>query len=54
MESRSVIWIAMLVGSTIGGFIPALWGANFLSISSVFCSALGGLAGIWIGFKIMQ
>jgi uncharacterized membrane protein YeaQ/YmgE (transglycosylase-associated protein family) len=44
----------MFVGSTIGGFIPSLWGDNFLSMSSVFLTAVGGMIGIWIGFKISQ
>jgi len=42
----------MLIGSTVGGFIPTLWGAGFLSISSVFLTAVGGILGIWMGFKL--
>lgn len=44
----------MLVGSSIGGFIPNLWGASFLSFSSVLLTAIGGFAGIWLGFKMSQ
>ncbi len=44
----------MFVGSTIGGLIPNLWGAGFLSISSVIFTALGGLTGIWLAYKIAQ
>lgn len=42
----------MLVGSTIGGFIPALWGDSFLSFSSIIFSALGAMAGIYIVYKL--
>lgn len=42
----------MAVGSTIGGFIPELWGAGFLSFSSVILSAVGALAGIYIAFRM--
>ena len=42
----------MFVGSTIGGFIPKLWGASFFSLSSLILSVIGGFIGIWIGFKI--
>ncbi len=42
----------MFVGSTIGGFIPNLWGASFLSMSSILLTAVGGFVGIWIGFKL--
>ncbi|HEV7701986.1 MAG TPA: hypothetical protein VGO63_00880 [Candidatus Paceibacterota bacterium] len=52
MNSKSLIWVFMFIGSTIGGFIPTLWGAGFLSISSVFLTAVGGILGIWLGFKL--
>lgn len=42
----------MAIGSTIGGLIPGLWGAGFLSFSSVILSAVGALAGIYIAFKM--
>jgi uncharacterized membrane protein YeaQ/YmgE (transglycosylase-associated protein family) len=42
----------MIVGSTIGSFIPALWGAGTFSFSSIIFSSLGALAGIYLGFKL--
>ena len=42
----------MFVGSTIGGLIPELWGEGFLSFSSIILTAVGGIIGIWAGFKI--
>ena len=42
----------MTVGSTIGGFIPTLWGDNFFGMWSVIFTALGGILGIYIGFKL--
>jgi len=52
MNSKSLIWIFMIIGSAIGGYIPTLWGAGFFSISSVFLTAVGGIVGIWLGFKL--
>jgi hypothetical protein len=52
MKSNPLIWIGLFIGSTIGGFIPGLWGAGILSFSGVIFSAIGGLAGIWLGFKL--
>ena len=52
MNSKSLIWIFMAIGSAVGGFLPTLWGAGFLSISSVLLTAVGGIAGIWIGLKL--
>jgi hypothetical protein len=52
MSSKTLIWIGVFVGSTIGSLIPELWGAGMLSFSSIIFSTLGGLAGIWLGFTI--
>ncbi len=52
MRSRSSIWIGILVGSTIGGLIPGLWGEGVFSYWSVLLSGAGAFVGLWIGFKI--
>ena len=44
----------MIVGSTIGGMIPGLWGAGFLSFSSILLSAVGAILGIWLAFKMSR
>ena len=50
MQNR--IWLGVLVGSTIGGFIPDLWGAGLFSYSSVLLSGVGALAGLWLGYRV--
>ena len=30
---RSAIWLCVLAGSTIGGFVPALWGGSALGLA---------------------
>jgi hypothetical protein len=50
MNSKSIIWIGMFIGSTIGGFIPNIWGGGIFS--TIIFSGIGGIAGIWIGFKL--
>lgn len=52
MSRNPLIWIGLAVGSTVGGYIPALLGAGFLSFSSVILSAVGGILGVWLGFKL--
>ncbi len=52
MASKQIIFLFLFIGSTIGGFIPELWGDSFFSLSSVILTAVGGLAGIWLGYKI--
>jgi hypothetical protein len=50
MQGR--IWIGVLIGSTIGGLIPELWGGDMLSYSGVLLSAVGGFIGLWAGYKM--
>ncbi len=55
MSSRACIMIGVIVGSTIGGFIPSLWGdTSLLSMSSVIFNLIGGLAGIFAGRWVYQ
>ena len=42
----------MFIGSIVGAYVPQIWGAGMFSMSSVFLSGLGALAGLWIGFKL--
>ena len=49
---RSVIGLCALVGSLVGGYVPALWGGSSLSLVSLFFGALGGVAGIWLGVRL--
>lgn len=49
-----MIWLGMIVGSTIGGFIPDLWGAGILSFSSILLSGIGAIVGIYVAFKLMH
>jgi len=34
------IWLGILIGSTIGGFIPEMWGADMFSYSSLLLSGV--------------
>lgn len=54
MERKKIIMGAMLIGSVIGGSIPSLWDASMLSISGVLLSAVGGILGIWTGYRFSE
>ena len=54
MSTKTWIWIGVFIGSTAGSYVPSLWGEGFLSFSSILASTVGGLVGIWLGFKIGQ
>ncbi|HLB95747.1 MAG TPA: hypothetical protein VJK26_02490 [Patescibacteria group bacterium] len=46
--------IGMIIGSTLGGYAPMLFGAGLFSVSSIITSALGGFLGIYFGYKLGQ
>ena len=52
MSKKTLIWIGLFIGSTMGGYLPTLWGADGLTLSSVLGSTMGGIGGIWLGFKM--
>jgi uncharacterized membrane protein YeaQ/YmgE (transglycosylase-associated protein family) len=54
MSTKTWLMIGMTIGSTIGGFIPTLWGASWLSYQSLFATAIGGFVGIWICYKLFN
>ena len=49
---RSVIGLCATFGTFAGGYVPALWGDNGLSLTAVVCAAVGGLAGVWLGVRL--
>ena len=49
---KLLIWIGLFIGSTIGSYIPTLWHASLFSGWSIVGSTIGGLLGIWGGYKL--
>ena len=39
-------------GGWLGGYVPALWGADYFSFSSIIFGGLGAFLGIYIAFKL--
>lgn len=54
MDTKKLVWIGMFVGSAIGNYMPLLWGGGSFSFSSIILGSVGGLLGIWGGFKLGQ
>ncbi len=50
--SQKMIWLGMLVGSTAGGYVPSLFGAGLFSGWGIFGSVIGGVAGVFAGYKL--
>jgi hypothetical protein len=52
MDRKKLVMGGMIIGGYAGSYIPALWGGDGFSFSSIIFGALGSLLGIWLGFKI--
>lgn len=53
MSRKSLVWGGMIVGSSVGAFLPYLWGNyNPFSFSSVVLTFVGGILGIWAGLNL--
>jgi hypothetical protein len=49
---RTLYMIALTIGGFIGGYVPALWGGSMFSLTGLFFSTLGSIAGIWLVYKL--
>jgi hypothetical protein len=52
MNRKFLIYLFLSIGSIAGGWIPTLWGASAFSFQSILGSFIGGLLGIWAGYKL--
>ena len=43
---KSVLWLLIGVGGIIGGLVPALLGASYLSLWGILGSLIGSMAGV--------
>jgi hypothetical protein len=50
MSRKKLIMLGMVVGSIAGGYLPALFGFDGLMVS-LLGSFIGGIIGVWIGYK---
>ena len=53
--SKGLIYLGSGVGGTIGGYVGGLLDhGNYFGLWSIIISAVGGLAGIYVAYKIQQ
>jgi len=51
---KKILMLGMIIGSTIGGYLPTFFGASAFSFSSIICGVAGGVLGIWLPFKLLK
>ena len=49
---KKIILLTSGLGGTMGSYIPVLLGANGLGGWSILGALIGGLIGIWVGYRI--
>ena len=54
MSGKKLVWLGFFIGSTVGGFVPSIWGGDMLSLSGFILSIVGGIAGIWAGYRLAK
>ena len=49
----SPIRISSCIGLFVGAYVPVVaWGASDFSIQSLVFGAIGGVAGVWVGYRL--
>jgi len=54
MSMRGWLMAGVFGGSTLGGIVPSIFGAGMTSTWGVIGTALGGFAGLYVGWRIAQ
>ena len=52
--TKKFIWAGFFLGSSIGGIVPAMWGGDMISMWGIVMSLVGGIAGMWAGYRVAQ
>ena len=52
MSSKGLVMLGLTVGSIIGGYLPLLFGISAFSVFSIVTTAIGGMLGIYIAYKM--
>lgn len=55
MSPKLYITLGLVIGTTVGGYVPLLWGdASLFSFSSTILTFVGGLIGVWAGYQMSR
>jgi hypothetical protein len=51
---KKLVMLGMVIGSTIGGFVPTLFGVDSFSFITLFGTLIGGVLGIWAAMRLSE
>jgi hypothetical protein len=52
--NKNIIMLGAIFGSLIGSYLPSLFGAGMLSMTSIIGGFVGGILGIWVTYRMLQ
>jgi hypothetical protein len=52
--SKTPIYVGMVIGSLLGGWVPVLFGADAISFTSLIGSVVGGIGGVVLAVVIIR
>ena len=52
MSPKSIVMMSFVVGSLLGSYLPVLFGVGAFSYTSIITGAIGGVIGIYVGYKL--
>lgn len=52
-SDKKIYYLAVFVGSAIGGYLPAIFGISLFSITDLLTGAVGAIIAIYITYKII-
>ncbi len=50
--SKTLIWLGLFVGSTVGGYVPSFFGADTFSVWSIIGGTVGAIVGAVGGYQL--
>jgi hypothetical protein len=54
VESKKIYYLAVVIGSLVGAYLPAIVGVSLLSVTDVICSAIGAFVAVYITYKLFN
>ncbi|NOY15285.1 MAG: hypothetical protein GXP43_03655 [bacterium] len=54
MSSKVIVYLFIFIGSTLGAYVPVIWGASLFSFSSVLFSGIGAAIGLFIALSFTE
>lgn len=52
--NKLLIGMGTFLGSTVGGYVPLIWGGSVFSLTSIIFGVIGGFLGIWLGYQVSK